>query len=182
MKKKATPDIDDEAKLRARTQDTGSAGSAGIHIMCCVDGSTLSQRCIDYATHIAQEGDIVSVLFVRDTDKAMINASHAANAKLGESKVESTYRDQITKLDECTPNTTFRFSTKNKHGSIPDTILEVSESDDHPADIILLGSVQLAKVGSDGEAISLGSVSAVVLQKTGAHPIIVKNFATAAMT
>ena len=182
VKKKATPDIDDERRLRDRTMSDGSAGSAGIHIMCCVDGSTLSQRCLDYATHIAQGGDTVSVLFVRDTDKAMIHMSHAANAKLGESQVESSYRDQIAKLDECTPNTTFRFTAKSKHGSIPDTLLEVSESEQMPADIVLLGSVQLAKVGTDGEAMGLGSVSAVVLQKTGAHPMIVKNFATSAMT
>ena len=186
VKKKATPDLHKDEFLKNRHYATGKPSSA--HLLCCIDDDeTLSKRCFDYATHMAKRGDVISVLYVRDTEKEFT----ATTLATPRTSMLNYFSDEVDKANSNGKGISFVMLKPYKVSTIPSTILaHVDPPHDAPVkhpktgaelppvDMVIMGSIKLAKADTDE---TLGSVSKYVCERTEAHPVIVKNYASSGL-
>jgi len=144
---------------------------AGMSIVVTVDSSQISQKCLDMTLRIAKPGDHVQIVHVTNSDQQMMRPG-AANRLLGESAVMMYYKNECNKARVRLPDVIFEVeAVPIMREGVVDTILAYSE--ERLADLIIIGSVALAKL--DGPA--LGSITAAVAKKTQANVLIAKHFA-----
>ena len=141
-------------------------------VVVAVDASLISQKCFDMTLRMVKRGDVVKVIHITNSDQRMEQAS-SSNSLLGDSAISSYYSQECSKACMRIGGCEFEYAEVPLIGreSVSNTILEYTER--ALADLIILGSVELAK--PDGSA--LGSVSAAVAKKTPAHILIAKHFA-----
>ena len=209
VKGKATPALDSDDMMRKRSMLSPEAAA---QIICCVDGGHLSQRCFDVATQLARRGDTVTVLSVSDPDHATPHTPRgtgADQALMDERGVKAYYESECSKAMSTNPLITTRFEQQRKAGTIRDSI--INRVEELEADIILMGSIELAKPDTPSAHallrpratpvplpstttckprlsqstplhFAVGSVSAQVAKRTEAHPLIIKSFASTSFT
>ena len=164
-KPKAVPKLDSTKFLEDRR------GGAGMVIIVTVDGSSIAQKSFDMMLRFVHPGDEVHCVFVSTTDEKAVRPG-AANALLGNSAVRTYYKQECARAGDRFSQASFEFtSVPLKKASVTDTLIGFVE--EKVADLVILGSVELAK--ATGEA--LGSVSAAVAKKTDANVLISKHFA-----
>jgi len=170
VKNNTTPALDSEHGMQQRkmTLDMGR-----IAIVCAVDGvNERSTGSFDMAQHFARHGDSVHVLHVNDTDKA-VTPRHAAGMYTSAAAVTEKFKGECDKATSASGNDVVsKFVSIPKKVSIKDSLLQYS--DDVAADLLVLGSLQLAKSTTDGN--TMGSVSAAAAKKSTAHILVAKGF------
>jgi len=173
-KPKGTPLLDTTQGMQRRLATPSTVGTT---IVVAVDGGHVSQKCFDMALRFVTRKDTVYICHVQNSDQDVEGASAAQNTLLGNSAVASYYASECAKAQSRFNGATFEFMplTMVKH-SVVETILEFTERDEVLADLIIMGSVELGKLGS--KVLALGSVSAAIARRTPAHVLIAKHFAT----
>lgn len=171
-KPKATSKMDTKRGMSDRAMN-----KAAMTIVVPVDARMASQKCFDMALRFAKKGDIVHVVHVINSDKMMLRPHAEPNELIGDSAVRQYYKSACAKAEfERNGATEFEFVQEQtrKGSSVSDAI--VAKCEELLADIVIMSSIELAR--SDGGAnIHLGSVSAAVAKRTGAHVLIAKSFA-----
>jgi len=168
VKNNTTPVLESDHGMQQRKQmlDMGR-----ITIVCAVDGvNERSTGSFDMAQHFARQGDSVHVLHVNDTDKAISTSNSASTC---DAAVAQKFKGECDKATSASGNDVVsKFVSIPKKVSIKDSILQYS--DDVAADLLILGSLQLAKCPTDGN--TMGSVSAAAAKKSIAHILVAKGF------
>lgn len=117
-------------------------------------------------------GDSVTVVHVLNTDAMMTNAKSEMLPLVGNSAIQSYYKDCCLRAEFAHDGISFQFRSLRYNRSISDTILEYTEA--NLTDLIIMGSVELT---DPKNSLYLGSVSAAVSKRTLAHVLVAKNFA-----
>ena len=131
-------------------------------IVCAVPSSgQLGRSCFDLSARFARSGDSVKVVHVLDTQGTKDTK-----------EVKTYYEGECSKQEAAKPGTSFTYHLVPKKGSVRETLLEKTE--EWLADVLVLGSVELASanLGPDGSV--LGSVSSAVAKKSQCHTLIAK--------
>jgi nucleotide-binding universal stress UspA family protein len=159
----ATPGLDsNEGMMRRRMRQ--SHDEARLTVVCAVTSEgDLSRECFDLSARFARTGDSVKVVHVQDI-------AGTTDVRV----VRSYFEGECRKQEEAKPGTSFTYHNIPKKGSVRETLL--TKVEDWLADVLVLGSVELAtaKPGVDGAV--LGSVSSAVAKKTQCHTLIAKSF------
>lgn len=113
-------------------------------------------------------GDSIEVVHVQDSERA-----GGSTPRDGVLDTKAYYTDLCAKSAVSHEGVSFEYKSLPKKGSIRDTLLTYGE--ESLADLVVMGSVELAKPGSSST--QLGSVSAAVAKKTQGHILICKHFA-----
>lgn len=172
VKKAATSQVENLDAMRRRRE---GHKDVGLHILCAVDGGRLSQKCFDFAAHMASSGDQVTVLNVTDSDVAMRKPKAEANDMLGDSAIKSYYVNECGKA-EMTGDATFQFVTEYKKGTVRDTITGFSEREPY-VDFLIMGSIELERSHAAGVT-AMGSISGATAKRCASHIIIIKSDGT----
>ena len=102
----------------------------------------------------------------------MTNAKSEMLPLVGNSAIQSYYKDCCLRAEFVHDGISFQFRSLRYNRSISDTILEYIEA--NLTDLIIMGSVELT---DPKNSLYLGSVSAAVSKRTLAHVLVAKNFA-----
>lgn len=168
----------DELALRAKHKPPESISVKPPVFVICVDGTPVSTKGADIASTFAvAPSDTLTLFHVINSDRdagkgaAGTPRSSSASAVVGTPAIEKYYSGMASKFQTTKPGVTSSFVKRPLKNSIKEVICNYIEEDDVVADLLVLGSAELANAETPG---TFGSIAAATAKKAPCSVMVIK--------